>query len=101
MLVGALTREEKLALTTGYFGVQQPWNEYQLPEARRQSAGVVRGVARVGFPPQWQGDAGSGVAPTPSLPSKPPQKNAFRHPTALFTSSDPCLRMARLPEFDD
>lgn len=62
LLVETMTQAEKLTLVTGYFGVQQFWNEYQFPEARPQSAGVVRGVQRVGFPPQWQTDAGSGVA---------------------------------------
>jgi beta-glucosidase len=45
LLISALTRDEKLRLLTGYFGVQKPWNEYQLPEARPQSAGVVPGEA--------------------------------------------------------
>src|SRR6188768_4102053 len=61
-LLQQLTQEEKLTLLTGYFGIQKPSNEYQFPETRPQSAGLVRGVPRVGFPPQWQTDAGSGVA---------------------------------------
>lgn len=62
LLVRAMTLDEKLTLVTGYFGVQQPWNEYRFPEARRQSAGFVPGVPRLHFTPQWQSDAGSGVA---------------------------------------
>src|SRR6478609_5514002 len=62
LLLRALTSDEKLTLLTGYFGTQTPWNEYQFPEARLQSAGLVRGVPRLQFPPQWQTDAGSGVA---------------------------------------
>jgi beta-glucosidase len=61
-LVGAMTQDEKLTVVTGYFGVQKDWNQYRFPEARPQSAGVVRGVPRLGLPPQWQSDAGSGVA---------------------------------------
>jgi beta-glucosidase len=61
-LVGAMTQAEKLTVVTGYFGVQKNWNQYRFPEARPQSAGVVRGVPRLGFTPQWQSDAGSGVA---------------------------------------
>ena len=57
-----MTQEEKLTLVTGYFGVQKNWNQYRFPEARPQSAGVVRGVPRLGLTPQWQSDAGSGVA---------------------------------------
>lgn len=61
-LVASMTLDEKLTVVTGYFGVQKEWNEYRFPEARPQSAGLVRGVPRLGFPPQWQTDAGSGVA---------------------------------------
>jgi beta-glucosidase len=61
-LVGAMTQDEKLTVVTGYFGVQENWNQYRFPEARPQSAGLVRGVPRLGLTPQWQSDAGSGVA---------------------------------------
>ena len=60
LLVESMSVSEKLTLVTGYFGVQQDWNEYRFPEARPQSAELVRGVPRLSFPPQWQGDAGSG-----------------------------------------
>src|SRR5262245_33396746 len=33
-LLQQLTREEKLTLLTGYFGVQKEWNEFRFPEAR-------------------------------------------------------------------
>ena len=62
LLVKAMTEDEKLVVVTGYFGVQQDWNKFRFPEARLQSAGFVPGVARLGFTPQWQSDAGSGVA---------------------------------------
>src|SRR5262245_17691088 len=62
LLVQAMTQDEKLAVVTGYFGAHNDWNEYQLTEARPQSAGVVRGVPRLELPPQWQTDAGCGVA---------------------------------------
>src|ERR1700704_3137261 len=42
-LVQAMTQDEKLTVVTGYFGVQKDWNQYRFPEARTQSAGVVRG----------------------------------------------------------
>ncbi len=48
LLAESLTLEEKLTLVTGYFGVQTDWNEFQFPEARPQSAGLVRGVPRLG-----------------------------------------------------
>ena len=69
LLVQSMTQAEKLTLVTGYLGAQTSWNEYQMPEARPQSAGVVQGVARVGFPPQWQSDAGSGVATQGEAPA--------------------------------
>jgi beta-glucosidase len=62
LLVRAMTQDEKLTLVTGYFGVQKEWNQYRFPEARPQSAGLVRGVPRLAFTPEWQMDAGSGVA---------------------------------------
>ena len=61
-LVAVMTQDEKLTVVTGYFGVQKNWNQYRFPEARPQSAGVVRGVPRLGLTTQWQSDAGSGVA---------------------------------------
>ncbi len=68
-LVAAMTQDEKLTLVTGYFGVQKEWNQYRSPEARPQSAGFVRGVPRLGFTPQWQSDAGSGVATQGEAPA--------------------------------
>jgi beta-glucosidase len=61
-LVSALTQDEKLVVVTGYFGIQTSFNDYRFPEARPQSAGYVPGVTRLGLTPQWQTDAGSGVA---------------------------------------
>jgi beta-glucosidase len=84
LLVAELTREEKLTLLTGYFGVQTDWNQYQFPEARPQSAGLVRGVPRVGFPPQWQTDAGSGVA---TQGEAPPELERTLLPSGILTAS--------------
>lgn len=84
LLVQSLTREEKLTLVTGYFGVQTDWNQYQFPEARPQSAGLVRGVPRVGFPPQWQTDAGSGVA---TQGEAPPALERTLLPSGILTAS--------------
>jgi len=83
-LVSALTLDEKLTLVTGYFGVQKDWNQYRFPEARAQSAGLVRGVARVGFPPQWQTDAGSGVA---TQGEAPPELERTLLPSGILTAS--------------
>jgi beta-glucosidase len=83
-LVGAMTLDEKLRLVTGYFGVQKDWNHYAFPEARPQSAGLVRGVERLGFPPQWQADAGSGVA---SQGEAPPELERTLLPAGILTAS--------------
>lgn len=84
LLLEAMTLEEKLTLVTGYFGVQEEWNQYRFPEARPQSAGVVRGVPRLAFPPQWQTDAGSGVATQGEAPAAL-ERTAL--PSGLLTAS--------------
>jgi beta-glucosidase len=83
-LVAAMTQDEKLTLVTGYFGVQKDWNQYRIPEARPQSAGVVRGVPRLGFTPQWQSDAGSGVA---TQGEAPPELERTVLPAGILTAS--------------
>jgi beta-glucosidase len=84
LLVKAMTEDEKLTVVTGYFGTQQDWNTFRDPQARLQSAGFVPGVPRLGFTPQWQSDAGSGVATqgeaTPAL-----ERTAL--PSGILTAS--------------
>jgi beta-glucosidase len=84
LLLKAMTQEEKLTLVTGYFGVQSEWNDYQFKEARRQSAGFVPGVPRLGFTPQWQTDAGSGVA---TQREAPPDLERTALPSGMLTAS--------------
>lgn len=84
LLVRALTRDEKLTLVTGYFGIQKEWNYYRFPEARPQSAGLVRGVPRLGFTAQWQSDAGSGVA---TQGEAPPELERTVLPSGILTAS--------------
>jgi beta-glucosidase len=58
-----MTTDEKLRLVLGYFGTDQDSKKYEAPpEARYGSAGFVPGIPRLGIPPQWQTDAGVGVA---------------------------------------
>ena len=84
LLVRAMTTEEKLTVVSSYFGVQEPWNQYRFPEARPQSAGLVRGVPRLKFPPQWQTDAGSGVG----TQGKPPATlERTQLPSGILTAS--------------
>ncbi|MEI9926690.1 MAG: glycoside hydrolase family 3 C-terminal domain-containing protein [Sphingomonas sp.] len=64
LVVAAMTTEEKLRLVFGYFGTDfPPRNDFKTPpEARAGSAGYVPGIPRLGIPPQWETDAGIGVA---------------------------------------
>jgi beta-glucosidase len=89
-LVSAMTTDEKLTVLTGYFGTQAPTNDYVFPEARLQSAGLVRGVPRLGLTPQWQSDAGSGVA-TQGEPPAALERTLL--PSGILTASswDPAL----------
>jgi beta-glucosidase len=59
-----MTRDEKLTLVFGYFATDADYkSNYKAPkEARYGSAGYIPGIARLGIPPQWQTDAGIGVA---------------------------------------
>ena len=90
LLLRSLTQQEKLTLVTGYFGVQTEWNQYRFPEARLQSAGLVRGVERVGFPPQWQTDAGTGVATQGEAPREL-ERTLLPSGISLASSWDPEL----------
>ncbi|OYW44007.1 MAG: glycosyl hydrolase [Sphingomonadales bacterium 32-68-7] len=62
-MLAQMTRDEKLTLLKGYFGTDFPPARFEAPdEARYGSAGYVPGIPRLGIPPQWQADAGIGVA---------------------------------------
>jgi beta-glucosidase len=62
-LVKRMTRDEKLSLVFGYFGTDFPPKKFLAPkESRPGSAGYIPGIPRLGIPPQWQTDAGVGVA---------------------------------------
>jgi beta-glucosidase len=63
LVLKRMTRDEKLRLVFGYFGTDFPSKDYKAPrESRQGSAGYVPGIPRLGIPPQWQTDAGIGVA---------------------------------------
>jgi len=62
LLVRQMTRDEKLTLVFGYFGADMPGKYTRPPESRWSSAGYIPGIARLGIPPQWETDAGIGVA---------------------------------------
>ncbi len=59
----AMTQDEKFTLIEGFYATTRPGGRYTAPpESRPASAGYVPGIPRLGIPPQWQTDAGIGVA---------------------------------------
>ncbi|TPG20922.1 glycosyl hydrolase [Sphingomonas koreensis] len=69
-LIKAMTEDEKLTLVFGYFGSGWKGDYTPAPEAREGSAGYVPGIPRLGIPPQWETDAGIGVATQGSAKQK-------------------------------
>ena len=73
-MLSEMTRDEKLSLLMGFFGEDFPVSQYEAdPAARDGSAGYVPGIERLGIPPQWQADAGIGVATQGGAPVKRPR----------------------------
>lgn len=79
-----MTLDEKLVVVTSFYGTQADYNAWRHPDARLQSAGIVPGVPRVGFTPQWQTDAGSGVA-TQGVATPALQRTSL--PSGILTAS--------------
>jgi beta-glucosidase len=63
-LVGQMTLDEKINLVFGHFGSEQA-GKPPIEGARAQSAGYAKGIERLKITPQWQTDAGIGVASQP------------------------------------
>ena len=85
LLVGAMTLDEKIQTVFGYFSADFPPKHYRRPpEGRPDSAGFVPGIARLGLPPQWQTDAGIGVA-TQAGARRPYARTAL--PSGLATAA--------------
>ena len=62
-LLPRMTQDEKQSLVVGYFATSFPAMKFSArPGSREGSAGFVPGILRLGIPPQWQTDAGIGVA---------------------------------------
>ena len=86
-MVAQMTETEKLTLLEGYFATDFPATKFTAPpEGREGSAGYVPGIPRLGIPPQWESDAGLGVAsqglakvkrPATALPSGPATAATF------------------------
>jgi beta-glucosidase len=91
LLVSRMAQAEKLILVFGYYGSKAAWKGYEPPaEARPGSAGFVPGIPRLGIPPQWQTDAGIGVATQGSAPKKL-ERTALPSGLATTASWDPDL----------
>jgi len=72
LVVKEMTQDEKLSLVFGWFATDADWkNNYKAPpQGRYGSAGYIPGIKRLGIPPQWQTDAGIGVATQGAAPEK-------------------------------
>lgn len=92
LVIKQMTQEEKLRLVSGWFGSDQSWNNYKAdPLARYASAGFVPGIPRLGIPPQWQTDAGMGVATQGAFRDAPLQRTALPSGLAVAASWNPAL----------
>ena len=94
LVVGAMTQDEKLTLVSGYFATPAAFqHNYEPPkEVRLNSAGYVPGIARLGIPPQWETDAGIGVATQRT--AQPRERTALPSGLATAATWDPKLAEA-------
>jgi beta-glucosidase len=92
-VLGQMTTDEKLTLVKGYFGTDFGTAFTASPEARTGSAGYVPGIPRLGIPPQWETDAGMGVATQGGAKSKRPA-TALPSGLAVAASWDPDVAYA-------
>ena len=93
-MVAAMTLPEKIQTVFGYFATDYKKKNYQRPPAaRRDSAGFVPGVPRLGLPNQWQADAGIGVA-TQSGSKEPYERTSLPSGLATTATWNPALAYA-------
>ncbi|MET0308438.1 MAG: glycoside hydrolase family 3 C-terminal domain-containing protein [Sphingomonas sp.] len=91
LVLAQMTEDEKLTLVFGYFGTDFPSKDFKAPpEARPGSAGYIPGIPRLGVPPQWQTDAGVGVA-TQGGAAKKRERTALPSGLATTATWDPEL----------
>ena len=90
LAVAQMTQDEKLSLVFGYFATDfPPRNNYRAPaDAQAGSAGYVPGIPRLGIPPQWETDAGVGVA-TQGGAAQKRERTALPSGMAIAASWDP------------
>lgn len=93
-MVTLMTLDEKLTLLKGYFGTDFAASRFEAPPgARYGSAGYVPGIPRLGIPPQWQADAGIGVA-TQGGAAEKRARTALPSGLAVASSWDPEIAFA-------
>jgi beta-glucosidase len=91
LVVAQLTRNEKQTLVFAFFATDAPWKKFQAAaEARAGSAGYMPGIPRLGIPPQWETDAGIGVATQGGAKEKR-ERTALPSGLATAASWDPAL----------
>ncbi|MYM81154.1 glycosyl hydrolase [Duganella sp. FT50W] len=84
-LVKAMTLDEKIQTVFAFFSTDFAPKKHEQPkEGRPDSAGFVPGIERLGLPPQWQTDAGVGVA-TQAVSKKPYQRTSL--PAGIATAA--------------
>jgi len=94
LLVQQMTRDEKLTLVFGYFATDFAPKAFTAPLASRVgSAGYVPGIPRLGIPPQWQTDAGVGVA-TQGAALRKRERTALPSGLATAATWDPAIAFA-------
>ena len=93
-LVKAMTLDEKIQTVFAYFSTEFAPKKHEQPkEGRPDSAGYVPGIARLGLPPQWQSDAGVGVA-TQAVSKKPYERTSLPSGIATAATWNPKLAFA-------
>lgn len=95
LILKEMTLAEKLLLTFGTFAAKHDSSGkfWQYPaEARPNSAGFVPGIKRLGIPPQWETDSGTGVASQRS--EVPRQRTSLPSGIALASTWNPEIARA-------
>ena len=89
LLLPKMAREQKMKLVFGYYATDFPPRKSKAPEGSRVgSAGYVPGIPALGIPPQWQSDAGIGVASQVAAPVKR-ERTALPSKLAIAATWDP------------
>ena len=93
-LVKAMTLDEKIQTVFGYFSTDFESKKYTAPkEGRKDSAGFIPGIERLGLPSQWQADAGMGVA-TQAASKTPLERTSLPSGLATTATWDPKMAFA-------